>query len=91
MDGYNVNATLSVNVTETIEAVAEVAANINGERNYEKLLSDINSDLRVLLNITRYIEQTTLAHLKEKVAWVPFERLLKALGFYNTTLIIEEL
>ena len=91
MDGYNVNTTLSVNVTETIDAVANVAANLTGDIDYDKVLSDINSDLRVLLNITRYIEQTSLAHFKEQIAWVPFERLLKALGFNNTNVIIEYL
>ena len=91
MDGYNVNTTLSVNVTETIDAAANVAANITGDIDYDKLVADMNSDLRVLLNITRYIEQTAIAHFKEQVAWVPFERLLKALGFSNTNVIIEYL
>ena len=55
MDGYNVNLTVPVNVTQTVEIIAEVAADVTGVPSFATLVPDIKNDIRALTNITNVI------------------------------------
>ena len=45
MDGYNLYQNMPINVTETVEIVKQVAANITGIDDYDQFLLDIKDDL----------------------------------------------
>ena len=80
MDSYNIDSTVAINVTETIEAATELAANVTGVPSIVTLQADIFNDLRTLNNITRIIETTPILNFKDNFAWGPLERLLGALS-----------
>ena len=70
MDAYNLNETVSVNVTRTIELVAEVAAKVSGTPVLPAtIVSDFKDDVKVLTNLTRLIEMTPIVGFTEKVPW----------------------
>ena len=80
MDGYNVNLTVPVNVTQTVEIIAEVAADVTGVPSFATLVPDIKNDIRSLTNLTNVIMQTPIANFNENLAWDSFKRLIAALG-----------
>ena len=55
MDGYNVNLTVPVNVTQTVEIIAEVAADVTGVPSIATLVPDVKNDIRLLTNLTNVI------------------------------------
>ena len=46
MDGYNLYQNMPINVTETVEIVKQVAANITGIDDYDQFLLDIKDDIQ---------------------------------------------
>lgn len=80
MDGYNVNLTVPVNVTQTVEIIAEVAADVTGVPSFATLVPDIKNDIRSLTNLTNVIMQTPIANFNENLAWDSFKNLIAALG-----------
>ena len=80
MDGFNINDTVQLNVTKTVELVTELAANVSGVPSIVTLVPDIMKDLRTLNNLTRIIETTPILNFKDNIAWEPLERLLEALS-----------
>ena len=83
MDGYNVNLTVPVNVTQTVEIIAEVAADVTGVPSFATLVPDIKNDIRLLTNLTNVIMQTPIANFNENIAWDSFKSLIAALGLEN--------
>ena len=80
MDGYNVNLTVPVNVTQTVEIIAEVAADVTGVPSIATLVPDVKNDIRLLTNLTNVIMQTPIANFNENIAWDSFKNLIAALG-----------
>ena len=80
MDGYNVNLTVPVNVTQTVEIIAEVAADVTGVPSIATLVPDIKNDIRLLTNVTNLIMQTPIANFNDRIAWDSFKQLISALG-----------
>ena len=83
MDGYNVNLTVPVNVTQTVEIIAEVAADITGVPSFATLITDIKDDIRTVTNITNLIAQQPIANFNDYIAWDAIKLLMEALGLEN--------
>ena len=63
MDAVNVDMTIPVNVTQTVEAFAE----ITNTTNVLALIDDVKQDIRALTNLTRLIEQTPIANFTQNI------------------------
>ena len=61
MDAYNLNETVQVNVTKTIEIVAEVASKVSGTPiNPVTVVAEFKDDVKVLTNLTRLIADSPI-------------------------------
>ena len=61
MDDYNLNETVQVNVTKTIEAIANVAAQVSGTTiNPTTVVADFKDDVQVLTNLTRLVANSPI-------------------------------
>lgn len=60
--------------------MADIIADNTGAPNIIELGKDLKEDLTILLDFTRYVEQTPIANFTQVIYWEGLQRLINALG-----------
>jgi len=90
MDFWNLNVSTSINATAAIESFA----NSTNSPELAQFAVGVQSDIRALTNLTRWIEETPIANFTERIDFDAIEKLLADLGindFVNVTALVDVL
>ena len=88
MDFWNLNVSTSINATAAIEQFA----NSTDSPEIANFALGVQSDIRALTNLTKWIEATPIANFTERIDFEAIEQLLEDLGlgsFVNVTAVVE--